>query len=263
MSEETRPVGVFDSGRGGISTLIEAARLMPWEDFIYYGDQKYAPYGTRDESYVLERAENVTRLLIGKGIKALVIACNTATAAAAKTLRAEYDFPIIGMEPAVKPASLVRTDGLVLCLATPGTLKSEKFHLLLDRFGAVTPLPCPGLMELVERGPSAAEETDRYLKALFAPYAHKKTDAVVLGCTHYVFIRDRIVRCLPPGTPVLDGNAGTARQLRRRLEECGLTGNTDHCGSVTFLSSAGEEAVRGMEELWRTETGKTGNPDGS
>ncbi len=250
MSGDTRPVGVFDSGCGGVSTLIEIARLLPAEDLIYYGDQAFAPYGTRDEGYVLDRAETVTRLLLGLKVKALVIACNTATAAAAKTLRAEYTLPIIGIEPAVKPASLLKQDGLVLCMATPGTLKSDKFHLLISRFGEVTPLPCPGLMELVEAGGADLKETDEYLENIFAPYRGEKIDAVVLGCTHYVFLKDKIVSFFGGRVPVVDGNEGTARQLGRRLTECGLTAPEDHRGSVTFMTSGGEEDIRRMKMLF-------------
>ena len=252
MTGDLRPVGVFDSGCGGVSTLKEMARLLPEEDFIYYGDQAYAPYGTRSEGYVLDRAETVTRLLLGLGAKALVIACNTATAAAAKTLRAEYDLPIIGMEPAVKPASLLKRDGLVLCLATPGTLASDKFHLLTSRFGEVTPLPCPGLMELVEAGKAGGEEADEYLDRLFAPYRGQKIDAAVLGCTHYVFLRAKIASHLGPGVPIVDGNEGTARQLGRRLKETGCRAPEGRRGTVTFMTSGGPEDLSRMERLFGT-----------
>ena len=250
MNHDSRPVGVFDSGCGGISTLKEMTKLMPDESFIFYGDQAFAPYGTRPEEYVLGRAQAVTRLLLQEGAKALVIACNTATAAAAKDLRAQYDMPIIGMEPAVKPASLVHRDGLVLCLATPGTLKSEKFHLLVSRFGEVTPLPCPGLMELVESGKAGTAEAEEYLEALLAPYRGLKIDAAVLGCTHYVFMKDEIQRHLPEGVPVFDGNAGTARQARRRLEESGLTAAPGGKGSVRFMTSGTKDDLERMKMLF-------------
>ena len=255
MNNDSRPVGVFDSGCGGISTLKTMAEIMPNESFVFYGDQGYAPYGTRTEDYVRQRAQAVTRLLLDEGVKALVIACNTATAAAAKALRAQYTMPIIGMEPAVKPASLLRRDGLVLCLATPGTLKSEKFHLLVSRFGEVTPLPCPGLMELVESGKAGTPEAERYLDALLKPYLTHKIDAAVLGCTHYVFLKDEIQRHLPPGVPVLDGNEGTARQARRRLEECGLAAAPDHRGSVRFMTSGTAEDIQRMERLYAAGSG--------
>lgn len=246
------PVGVFDSGAGGISVLRCLRRVLPEEYFIYYGDQAHAPYGTRSKEEVLALAGNVMHVLTGRGVKAVVIACNTATAAAARELRARYSFPIIGMEPAVKPASLLKKGGLVLCMATPGTLESEKFKSLTDRFGQVTPLPCPGLMELVEEGKTGKPETDRYLDALFAPFAGKQVDAVVLGCTHYVFLKSQVIRRFPAGTPVLDGNEGTARQLRRRLEEEELLSPAGSAGGAELLSSGGEESLLLMRRLLET-----------
>ncbi len=249
MNKESLPVGVFDSGAGGISVLRCLRRMLPEESFLYYGDQAHAPYGTKTKEEVLSLAENAMELLLARGIKAAVIACNTATAAAAKELRSRYDFPIIGMEPAVKPASLLKKDGLVLCMATPGTLESEKFRSLTDRFGQVTPLPCPGLMELVEEGKAGGPETDGYLDALFAPYAGQKTDAVVLGCTHYVFLKEQVRRHFPAGTPVLDGNEGTARQLKRRLEEENLLASKGSTGTVELLTSGGEDSLLLMKRL--------------
>ena len=147
------PIGMFDSGAGGISVLKEAIAYLPQEQFIFYGDTLNAPYGTRPKEEVYALSKAVVEELIARDAKAVVIACNTATSAAAARLRAEYDFPIIGMEPALKPASLLHKDGVVLSLATPGTIAGEKYAQLYSVYGeGVISLPCPGLMEFVENG---------------------------------------------------------------------------------------------------------------
>ena len=184
------------------------------------------------------------------GVKALVIACNTATSAAAAALREEYpDLPIIGIEPALKPAAALHRDGVILSLATPGTLAGEKYRRLLSQYGAgVVSLPCPGLMELVEKMELDSPALHAYLDALFAPYQGQKVEAVVLGCTHYSFLKRAIARHFPQ-TPLLDGNAGTARQLRRRLAEKGLLSERSERGKIHLFSSGGEAAARQMRML--------------
>ena len=244
------PIGMFDSGVGGISVLREAVRLMPGERFIFYGDTKNAPYGTKTREEVLNLSRNVVKTLLGRGCKAILIACNTATSAAAATLRAEYaDLPIIAMEPALKPASLLHRDGIVLSLATPGTLSGEKYANLFARFGeGVVSLPCPGLMEFAERGELSGENLHAFLGELFAPYAHANVEAVVLGCTHYVFLRQAIGAFFP-GVPLIDGNEGTVRQLIRRLAEKDLLAPQGAQGGVELLSSGSDDAVQTMRRL--------------
>lgn len=244
------PVGMFDSGVGGISVLREAVRLLPNERFIFFGDTKNAPYGTKTKEEVLALSRAVVETLLKKGCKAIVIACNTATSAAAATLRAEYqDIPIIAMEPALKPASLLHRDGVVLALATPGTIAGEKYAQLYALYGeGVISLPCGGLMEFAERGELDSEALHGYLSDLFRPYAEKKVEAVVLGCTHYVFLKRAIGRFFPD-LPLIDGNEGTVRQLGRRLAEKNLLAPADQMGEVTLLSSGGEEPVKLMERL--------------
>lgn len=244
------PVGMFDSGVGGISVLREATRLLPNERFIFFGDTKNAPYGTKTKEEVLAMSRAVVETLLKKGCKAIVIACNTATSAAAATLRAEYqDIPIIAMEPALKPASLLHRDGVVLALATPGTIAGEKYAQLYALYGeGVISLPCGGLMEFAERGELDSEALHGYLSDLFRPYAEKKVEAVVLGCTHYVFLKRAIGRFFPD-LPLIDGNEGTVRQLGRRLAEKNLLAPADQMGEVMLLSSGGEEPVKLMERL--------------
>ena len=246
------PIGMFDSGAGGISVLKEAIAYLPQEQFIFYGDTLNAPYGTRPREEVYALSKAVVEELIARDAKAVVIACNTATSAAAARLRAEYDFPIIGMEPALKPASLLHKDGVVLSLATPGTIAGEKYAQLYSVYGeGVISLPCPGLMEFVERGEMDSRELKNYLSRLFAPYMDQKVEAIVLGCTHYVFLK-KAIGAFFPETPLIDGNLGTVRQLERRLKEADLLAPEDAKGGVTLLSSGGEAALAVMRALLAT-----------
>lgn len=240
------PVGVFDSGVGGISVLAALRRELPGEDYLYYGDTLNAPYGTRSSEAVCGLAERVFLHLRQRGCKAVVIACNTATAAAAAFLREKYTgYPILGMEPALKPAALHRESGSILVLATPTTLRLGKFRLLMEQYGeAAVPVPCPGLMELVERMDKPAQEN--YLRRLLEPWAEEPLDAVVLGCTHYTFLIPILRALLPPAVKLYDGNAGTARQLRRVLTREGLLNPRASGGGVTLESSADDEHTLGI-----------------
>ena len=238
MPDRFSPIGVFDSGVGGISVLGELRRTLPREDFLYFGDNLHAPYGTKPEQEVLGYVRSVMDYLIAQDVKAVVIACNTATSVAAATLRAELDLPIIGMEPALKPAAEQRRGGQILVLATPMTLRLPKFQALYQRYGeGAHPLPCPGLMELVET--QAFDQARRYLEEHFLAYDMSQVDAVVLGCTHYVFLRPILQEILPPHVLILDGNAGTARQLARVLEHRSLLND---CGGSLRLETSGDPA---------------------
>lgn len=249
---DARPIGVFDSGIGGISVLRNLRAALPGEDFIYYGDDANAPYGTKPEDEILRLAENDVKFLTDFGVKAIVIACNTATSAAAKTLRERMTLPIIGMEPALKPASAMRKNGVVAVLATPATLRQQKFQALMEKYGEhAISVPCAGLMEFVERGEIKGEKLDGFLEETFKPYRDTEIDAAVLGCTHYVFLKDAIARALP-GVPLVDGNEGTARQLKRVLEEKGLL-NDGNTGSVRLYTSGdGEKLIPLMKTLLET-----------
>ena len=247
MNQAHDPVGVFDSGVGGISTLREMIRELPEERFVYYGDMANAPYGTKSTEEVTACVRSVVNMLLQKHIKALVIACNTATGAAAATLRKELDIPVVGMEPALKPASKARKDGSVLVLATPLTLQQEKFENLMKQYGeGAVKVPCPGLMELVESDDTSGAQC--YLQELFKRYPPEQVDAVVLGCTHYVFLKDMIRDLLPERIAITDGNAGTARQLRRVLEQIGLL-NGEGPGSVSLETSGTEKDIEMMRRL--------------
>ena len=248
MSVRGDPIGVFDSGVGGISTLGAMSRLLPGEKFIYFGDTKNAPYGTKTTDEVIACARNVAAGLLRENIKALVIACNTATGAAAATLRAELTIPVIGMEPALKPAWEAGGNGTILVMATPLTLRQEKFRLLMARYGDhAEPLACEGLMELVEREDDPGAE--RYLRETFSRYDLRSVSAVVLGCTHYAFLRPMIRRMLPEKILITDGNDGTARQLRRVLSGLDLLSNAEQGSIILRTSGEAETTLPVMRRL--------------
>mgnify|MGYP000134039326 CR=1 FL=1 len=250
-----RPVGMLDSGLGGISVLAQALRDLPREDYVYFGDTANIPYGDKDPSEVMRLTRLGVDKLMAHGCKAIVIACNTATSVAAEQLRKELSIPVIGIEPALKPASLLPGEGQILVLATQVTLRLPKFHALMERYGSnAVPVPCSGLMECVESGQLEGERVDALLRSYLAPYLDKPIKAVVLGCTHYPFLRKAIAALLPPGTPLVDGNAGTVRQLGRRLAEEALLAPPEHTGGkVTFLTSSRDPAtLRHMQCMLET-----------
>ena len=241
-----QPIGVFDSGVGGISVLRECVKIMPNEDFIYYGDSKNAPYGTKPTEVVRELTIAQVKRFLEIPIKGCVIACNSATSAAVRVLREMYpNLPLVGIEPALKPASLYKRDPRVLVLATPMTIKEEKFKNLLAKYedkATIYGLPCPGLMEYVEEGKYDTSEVSNFLEELLAPYRGGVIDAVVLGCTHYPFVKDKISQVLGPGVRVFDGGEGTAREMRRRIDVAGLLTDKTTRGEVIFENSSGDKS---------------------
>jgi glutamate racemase len=243
-------IAVFDSGVGGISVLRHLRRELPNERFVYYGDSANAPYGTRPTEQIRQLTLCAAKKLMDRGCKALVVACNTATAAAIEDLRQQYpDRIVIGIEPALKPASDRFPGTTVGVMATPATLREEKFARLLHRFEVhcqVVKLPAAGLVELVEAGKGNSAEAEALLRPLLAPH-YNKLSAVVLGCTHYPFAAEVISRLLGADTVLLDGGAGTARETRRRLEAAGLLfqgpgeiliENSANCAQTTALCRA-------------------------
>ena len=229
MNKKHDYIAVFDSGVGGISVLRHLVRILPGERFVYYGDSANAPYGSRstEEVRALTLAA-VGKLLAEYPLKALVIACNTATAAAVNDVRAAHpELIVVGIEPALKVAADHFPGGRVGVLATEVTLREEKFDTLLHRFDenvTIYKIPAPGLVDLVEHGKVDAPETEALLRKVLGPYLGK-LDAVVLGCTHYPFARNAIRRVLGDDVVLLDGGEGTARETRRRLEQAGLLEN--------------------------------------
>ena len=241
---DQRPIGLLDSGLGGIGVLGEALRQLPNEDYVYYGDTANAPYGDKAPEEVLGLVHQAVERLIELRCKAIVIACNTATSVSAGKLRQELDLPIIGMEPALKPASQLPGGGKILVMATRVTLALPKFQALMAQYGRdAVPVPCPGLMECVERGELEGPKVTALLRQLLGPWLSQPIKAVVLGCTHYPFLRKTIAALFPAGTPLIDGNAGSVRQLRRRLEEQDLLSDRQEPGRSTFLSSSEDPSV--------------------
>lgn len=244
---DQRPVGVTDSGLGGVSVLRSLTRALPQEKFIYLGDTRNAPYGDRPEEEIRRLTLLCAHRLLDKDIKALVVACNTATSAAAESLRRVLPIPVIGMEPALKPAALSGRPGKVLVMATTATLRQKKFKALMTRYGQdAILLPCPGLMEFAERGELNSAALDSYLQNRLAPLKGEKIGAAVLGCTHYVFLKEAIARALP-GAALYDGNLGTARRLRSLLEQAEAL--SEGPGGVEFMSTD-PQAVPAMRALF-------------
>lgn len=243
MKKNELPIAVFDSGLGGISVLRELVKLMPEEHYLYFGDSANAPYGTRTTEEVKVLTLNATAMLHERGIKALVVACNTATAAAIHLLREEYqDIVIVGIEPALKMATDRFPCGHVGIMATQVTLREEKLEHLVGRFPhvQVERIPAPGLVELVEQGKTDTPETEGLLRQILAPYMGQ-LDAIVLGCTHYPFVADAVGKVLGEGVEILDGGAGTARQTKRLLEERGWLHQGQ--GSVRMENSSPNKAL--------------------
>ena len=231
-------IAVFDSGVGGISVLRELVRVMPGENYLYFGDSANAPYGTKTPEQVRQLTLDAAEQLLDRGIKALVIACNTATAAAIDDLREKYpDRIITGIEPAIKPAVKRFPTGRIGIMATPVTLKENKLARQLACFpdANLIPIPAPGLVELVESGRADSPETVALLQALLKDHIGK-LDALVLGCTHYPFAANAI-RQVMGDIPLFDGGYGTARQTQKRLQETGLLLNGE--GSVQMENSLG------------------------
>ena len=234
------PIAVFDSGLGGISVLRELRKLMPEEHYLYFGDSANAPYGVRSREEVRDLTIAAISGLYDRGIKAAVIACNTATSAAIQPLRERFsDIPVIGMEPALKPAVLEHPHECVLVLATALTLREEKFSHLMeayDTLAEVISLPCPELVEFVERGELESPAVDAYLAERLGPY-RERADAAVLGCTHFPFLRPAVRRALNDHAVLYDGGPGTARQTRRQLERRNLRREGSQPGTVVLDNS--------------------------
>ena len=237
-------IGVFDSGVGGISVLRELVATLPNEDFVYYGDSANAPYGEKSRDQVVRLSRSIVDRLLDEGVKAIVIACNTATSAAAAELRADYaHVPIIGVEPALKPATLAPGTKRILVMATPITLRLDKYQQLAEKWGSdheVISAPCPGLAARIEQGNLDAPDVIELIGQFIGEYAGN-VDSVVLGCTHYAFVASQI-REVVGDVPLFDGAHGTALQLQRKLAERGLMTKSGEPGTVEFVSSKPGEA---------------------
>ena len=245
MGQHEGWVGVFDSGVGGISVLEHLVRELPHERFLFFGDSANAPYGEKTDEEVMKLSRAIVEYMVHEGCKAIVIACNTATSVAAATLRAEYpDLPIIGVEPALKPATLAPKHRRVLVMATPVTLRLDKYHQLAATWGSdseVISQPCPGLAARIEHGNLDAPDLTELIERLVGQYAGT-VDSVVLGCTHYPFLTPVLERGVAGrGVAIVDPSPAVARRVAQLLYDCGLRAPADHEPRFTFRTFAGEE----------------------
>ena len=245
------PVGVFDSGLGGLSVLRELMARMPHEKFLYYGDSKNAPYGSRPAQEILDLTVKAAELLFDRGIKALVLACNTATSIGAEVLREKYpDRIIVGIEPALKPAVEQFPRGRILVLATETTLRERKFNDLLARASVtcrICKCPCPRLVEFVERGELTGQRVEDAIRSQLEGKLNPPADGVVLGCTHFPFLREAVSHVVGPQAVIFDGAGGTARETQRRLEEADLL-RKDGKGTVEILNSLKSPEILELSE---------------
>ncbi len=254
QSISQQAIGVMDSGVGGISVLKHIHALLPNEDLIYLADSKYAPYGSKTAQEITQRCLILCDDLLQKNVKAIVVACNTATAAAIDKLRETFDIPIIGMEPAVKPAAEASKNGIIGVLATVGTLKSAQFAGLLEAYGRdvkVVTQGCTGLVECIERGELDTPTTKALIRLYTAPLLAEGADTIVLGCTHYPFVKHVIQEVVGENVTLVDTGAAVAKQLKNKLEEKGLLSTTQQKAEVTFwTNSEAENASQVTEKLW-------------
>jgi len=252
-----RAIGVFDSGVGGLSVLREIRRELPFEHLLYIADSGYAPYGDRPASVVQQRAHAVTAFLIDQGAKAIVVACNTATAVAADSLRATFTLPIVAIEPAVKPAAARTRSRVVGVLATTNTLASAKFANLVEQYAggaAVLTQASPGLVEQVESGELDGTRTRALVERYVDPLLEEGADTLVLGCTHFPFLAPLIQDVAGPNVAVIDPAVAVARELRRRLATTGLLSPSTTPGWERFWTSGPIDTIGPIvSRLWGKE----------
>lgn len=247
MDIKNNPIGFFDSGVGGLSVMREAITIMSNENFIYFGDSKNAPYGTKNLEEVKKLTLNAVDFLLEKNAKAIVVACNTATSAAIEDIRSKYKhIPIIGIEPALKPAVKLSREGNIIIMATPMTLREKKFKALMNKYKSeanMVSLPCAGLVEFIEQGILEGEELENYLKEKFKVYLQDKISSIVLGCTHYPFIKKALANVVGNDIPLIDGGIGTAQELKRKLVEKGLLNNSNENGNMVIYNSLNDNKI--------------------
>lgn len=237
-----QPIGIFDSGVGGLSVLRAIRAELPHEDVLYFGDQAHIPYGSRGKDAVRDFSVGITRFLLNQGAKLIVVACNTASAAALHELRIKFpDVSFVGMEPAVKPAAETTQSGKVGILATPTTFSGELYASVVERFArgvAIYTSSCPGLVEQIESGALEADETRTILEDALNPMLAAGVDTIVMGCTHYPFVIPLIQAITGPSVRTIDPAPAIARQTRRLLTGSDLLNGQTELGEMRFFTSA-------------------------
>jgi len=255
-----KPIGVMDSGVGGLSVLHHINNLMPHESLTYVADSQYAPYGNLSSEKITERCFEIADFLIAQGVKALVVACNTATAASIRLMRAKYTLPIIGMEPAVKPAALASKNGVVGVLATVGTLESAQFAALLTTYGQdikVHTQGCVGLVECIERGDTNTSGTKKLLTQYCTPLLNAGADTIVLGCTHYPFVRELILEIVNKDITIIDTGAAVAKHLQTILEAQALIMQVELEPNITiWTNNVARDRENVIRKLWNKDDTK-------
>ncbi len=242
-------IGVFDSGVGGLSVFREVRTALPGEDLLYVADSGFAPYGDRSSEFISQRAEAIVEFLLAEGAKAIVVACNTATAHAVQKLRSRFPVTIVAIEPAVKPAAGLTRSGVVGLLATRQTSASQRLAALLQEHGKgmrVLVQACPGLAEVVERGELGGAATEALVASFIDPLIAQGADTIVLGCTHYPFLAETIRKIAGPDVTVIDPSAAVARELHRRLDSARLLSGRGQPGTERFWTSGNPAHVRSV-----------------
>ena len=244
-------IGVFDSGVGGLSILDEALQQLPHHNYIYFADSANAPYGDKPPQWIAERSLQICRYLMEQDCSAIVVACNTATAEAIATIRSTLDIPIIGVEPGIKPAAMQSQNGIVGVLATEATLNSDKFNALL----ATLPEHCQfikqagaGLVPLIEAGLIETPEMQALLRSHLKPILDQGADTLVLGCTHYPFLKKMIRAVLGDSMTLIDTSDAVVRQLLRQIHQQGLIVSSKHSPKLSLLSTANADTLEAMAE---------------
>lgn len=247
MDIKNNPIGFFDSGVGGLSVMKEALSIMPNENYIYFGDSKNAPYGVKELEEVRKLTFEAADFLLNKNAKAIVIACNTATSAAIEQLRERYkDIPVIGIEPAIKPAVNSDKEGKVIVMATPMTLHEKKFKELtetLNEKDRLISMPCPRLVEYVEQGILDGEELENYLREKLSICFNERISSIVLGCTHFPFVKRTIAKVVGEDISLIDGSHGTSMELKRKLIEKNILSDSTQKGYVKIYNSNNDSKV--------------------
>lgn len=248
------PIGFLDSGVGGLSVMKEVRRLLPAEDLVYFADSAYCPYGIKPVELIRSRAFAICDFLIGIKVKLIVIASNTTSIAALDAVREKYSIPVIGVEPAVKPAAHATVNGRIGVIATGVTLAGERFDSLVKRFGdglEIFTQPCPGLVEVVESGRWDNKETEALVGGYLDQLLARGVDTIILGCTHYPFLRPVVEKLAGSNIKVIDSGEGVARQVARVLGKNGLAAYSKPAGGESFFTS-GEPEIVGpvMHLLW-------------
>ncbi len=243
------PIGIFDSGIGGLSVLRHARALLPHEELLYFADSGFAPYGEKPEAAIVQRALAIAIFFMKFRVKALVVACNTATAAAIAALRERYpELLVVGVEPGLKPAAALTRSGTVGVLATAGTLASDKFLKLQSQVADATQVnfllqPCNGLASQIEKGEIRSRETAQLVNRYVAPLVAQQADTLVLGCTHYPFVEQLIREAAGPDVQIVDTGEPVARQLQRLLAQRGLLRNASEAGALSGYTTGSRSAL--------------------